>query len=394
MTSTSTVGLPRESRISRASTTSMIVFMRRPCLRLRPRLRAWPWPWRGLLRLGPIEQHGHARQLATLEELERGAATGRDVGHPLGQALLRDRGDRIAATDDDRRPGIRPLGEHPRDGLRAVRERRDLEHAERPVPEHGLHVGQRLDHQVLAGLAQVDDVPRGRDLLGLERLVLGAAGDLLGHDDVDRQDDPDAVVGGHRQDPPGVVGTIGLGQALADRLALRQQERVGHAATEDEQVDLGQQVVDDPDLVGHLGPAEDGRERALGRLEQLREHLDLALHQQPGVGRQELGDADRRGVRPVRRPERVVDVDVRVGGEGRGEGRVVLLLLGVEAQVLEEQDLAGSQPLDRVLRADPERVAGDRHVAPQQLGQALARPAGAAGRPGPCHRAGRGGWPG
>ena len=90
------------------------------------------------------------------------------------------------------------------------------------------------------------------------------------------------------QDPPGVVDAVGLGQALADRLALGEQEGVGHPATEDEHVDLGQQVVDHLDLVGHLGAAEDGRERPLGRLEELREHLDLALHQQPGVRRQEL----------------------------------------------------------------------------------------------------------
>ena len=51
-------------------------------------------------------------------------------------------------------------------------------------------------------------------------------------------------------------------------------------------------------------------------------------------------------------PERVVDVDVGVGGERRGERRVVRLLLGVEAQVLEQQDLAGPQPLDGVLGAD------------------------------------------
>ena len=54
---------------------------------------------------------------------------------------------------------------------------------------------------------------------------------------------------GRRQDPPGVLDPVGLGQALADRLALREQERVGHPAAEDEHVDLGQQVVDDPDLV-------------------------------------------------------------------------------------------------------------------------------------------------
>ena len=126
-----------------------------------------------------------------------------------------------------------------------------------------------------------------------------------------------------------------------------------------------------PILSRDLGAAEDRRERPLRVLEQLREHLDLALHQQPGVGRQQLGDADGRGVRPVRRPERVVDVDVGVGREGRGEGRVVRLFLGVEAEVLEHQHLARPEALDRVLGPDPERVAGDRDVPAHQLGQDL-----------------------
>ena len=107
--------------------------------------------------------------------------------------------------------------------------------------------------------------------------------------DVDRQDDPDAVLLGRGEDPPRVLDAVGLGEALADGLALGEQERVGHAAAEDEHVDLGQQVVDDLDLVRDLGAAEDRRERPLRVLEQLREHLDLALHQQPGVGGQELG---------------------------------------------------------------------------------------------------------
>ena len=70
------------------------------------------------------------------------------------------------------------------------------------------------------------------------------------------------------EDPPGVVDAVLLGQALADRLALGEQERVGHAAAEDEHVDLGQEVVDHPDLVADLGPAEDRGERALRVLEQ------------------------------------------------------------------------------------------------------------------------------
>ena len=71
------------------------------------------------------------------------------------------------------------------------------------------------------------------------------------------------------------------------------------------------------------------------------------------------------------RPERIVDEDVRVGGQGSRELRVVLLLLGVEAEVLEQQHLTVPQPLDGVLRTHPERVAGDRHVPVEEQGEAL-----------------------
>ena len=57
------------------------------------------------------------------------------------------------------------------------------------------------------------------------------------------------------------------------------------------------------------------------------------------------------------RPERVVDVDVGVRREGLREGGVVLLLLGVESEVLEEEDLARPEALDGVLRPDPESVS-------------------------------------
>lgn len=172
--------------------------------------------------------------------------------------------------------------------------------------------------------------------------------------------------------PSRVLDPIRLGQALADGLALRQQEGVGHAAAEDEHVDLGQQVVDDLDLVGHLRAAEDRRERSGRRLEQVRQGDDLALHEQARVGRQELRDADRRGMRAMRGTERVVDEDVGVTGQRRREARVVGLLLLVEAQVLEQEQFAGAEALDRVLGADAERVAGDRDVAPDELGQAQA----------------------
>ena len=43
-------------------------------------------------------------------------------------------------------------------------------------------------------------------------------------------------------------------------MALRGQEGVGHAASDDERVDLGRQDLEDGQLVGHLGAADDGDE--------------------------------------------------------------------------------------------------------------------------------------
>ena len=86
---------------------------------------------------------------------------------------------------------------------------------------------------------------------------------------------------------------VGLDQALADRLALGEQEGVGHAAADHEHVDLVDEVAQDLDLARDLGPADDRREGSLRVLHQLAQELDLLLHQQAGVRRQELGDAFR-----------------------------------------------------------------------------------------------------
>ena len=66
-------------------------------------------------------------------------------------------------------------------------------------------------------------------------------------------------------------------------------------------------------------------------------------------------------------------------GERLREGRVVRLLLHVEAEVLEQQDLPVAHAPDGVLGADAEGVAGDRDRAADQLAQALGRRAAGGG---------------
>ncbi len=71
-------------------------------------------------------------------------------------------------------------------------------------------------------------------------------------------------------------------------------------------------------------------------------------------------------------PERIVDIYVGVRGELRGKLRIVLLFLGVESEVLQQDRLACPEALDRILRAHSERVAGYRHVAPKERRDPLA----------------------
>ena len=193
--------------------------------------------------------------------------------------------------------------------------------------------------------------------------------ELRGDDVIGRQLEPQAPLLRPALDVARRVEQIGLDQRLADLDAARLEERVGHRAADQQRVDLGDQVLDHFELVGDLGAAEHGDERALRALEHPAEILDLLAHQQPGRRFLDvMDDAFGRGMGAVRRAERVVDVDVGQRGELPGEGRIVLLFLGVEAQVLEQHHAALAGGIDRRLRLLADAVVGELHrPAAEQL---------------------------
>ena len=76
-------------------------------------------------------------------------------------------------------------------------------------------------------------------------------------------------------------------------------------------------------------------------MEQSRQDLDLPLDQPPRHGlptarEHELGQRLHTRVRPVRGSESIPDVDVGQHRQLPGERRIVLLLAGIETQVLEQ----------------------------------------------------------
>eukprot|EP00964_Phaeocystis_antarctica_P164350 scaffold142275_cov60-Phaeocystis_antarctica.AAC.1 len=145
-------------------------------------------------RLGLLER-GHAGQDLALEELERGATAGGDVRHLLGEASLLHRRDRVAAADDgDAAVLAGDLGERVGDVECALGEGLKLEDAHGAVPDDGLAFLQlRLDHLGRLG-AVVQAHPARGDLLDLDALRLGVGGELVGDNDVCRQDKVDALL--------------------------------------------------------------------------------------------------------------------------------------------------------------------------------------------------------
>lgn len=127
-----------------------------------------------------------------------------------------------------------------------------------------------------------------------------------------------------------------------------------------EKAHLVEHVLDQLDLVGHLGTTEDSKERPLRILKRLRKELQLLLHQEPGCPLGEL-DAHHGRVRPMSSPERIVDIHIPERRKLIPELLDVLcrslrlrpilvlhrpLLLDVETQVLEQEDRAGRALVD------------------------------------------------
>ena len=103
----------------------------------------------------------------------------------------------------------------------------------------------------------------------------------------------------------GQVDLVFFDERLAGGDAQSALEGVGHAADDDEGVDLVEQVVDDVDFAGDFGAADDGDEGLLGRFERLAEVGDFLFHQQAGDGGlEEVRDAFSGGMGAMRASRR------------------------------------------------------------------------------------------
>ncbi len=294
----------------------------------------------------------------------------------LVQAEHADGGGGVAATDDGEGAVVRGgVDDGLGDALGALGERGHLEDTHRAVPEDGLGGGEDVG-ELLDGLrADVRGQPALRDLVEGDDLVLGVGGELGGGHEVHREDD---LVAETLEEVLAGVDHLLLQQGLLGVVALGVEEGVAHAATDDDLVGLAGQSLDDAQLVGDLGAAEDDDVRGLRVGGGLLQDGDLLLHQVAGVGRETLGDVVHGGLRTVDDAEAVGDEGTVVRGQGGelvGEGAALGLVLGglagVETHVLEEQDVALGQAVGALVGVLTGDVAGEGDVLAECLGEGL-----------------------
>ena len=210
-------------------------------------------------------------------------------------------------------------------------------------------------------------------------LNAGIVRDFVGNYVIDRQQELHVVRLGVGESLRGEINLVGLEQRLADLVALRLEEGVGHAAANDQGVHLAHQVLDDADLVAHLGAAKDCDERLLRMRQRLAQIFQFLLHQQAGRALlHKMRDALGRGVGAMRRAESIVHVVVAELGKLPGEIRIVGFLLGMEAEVLQQQRLPTLQLVGHLLRLHANAVGRKSHVlaAPQNVVEQNAQPLG------------------
>ena len=125
-------------------------------------------------------------------------------------------------------------------------------------------------------------------------------------------------------------------------MALSLEECVGHGSTDEDGVRLFHESIDDLNLIRNFRSAHDDDERLGGRFKLFDEEFELELHEHSDGGIADvLGDPSGGSVGAVGGAEGVVYEDIGELAEGSGEGGVVCGLACVEADVFEQEDVAG-----------------------------------------------------
>ena len=227
-----------------------------------------------------------------------------------------------------------------------------LEDAHGAVPEHGLGALDSLGIELLGLGTDVHTLTIVGDSVGSNNLGDSVLAKVIGNTVVDGEQNLDTLLLGLLEHLAGALDPVLFLEGLTNGQALSQEEGVGHAATDDQGVSGVDEVIENADLGGNLGTADDGDEGALGLGEDAGQRVDLLLEQEAGDGRQVSGGAHDGTLGAVSGAEGIENEDVTIGSELLGDLGIVLLLTLVKTDVLENEDLArldGSDSLSSLL---------------------------------------------
>lgn len=230
-------------------------------------------------------------KLLALEQLKGSTTTSRNVAQLVLNTVLGSNSSGITTTDDDDLARLSSLNSSIKNSLGAVSEGVELEDTWGTVPDDSLGLSDSLLVELDGLLGAVKTHPAVGDTLRVNDLSgLSVGSELIGDDEVAGQDDLDVVGLSLLHELGDELGAGLVEDGVADLGAGDDLlEGEGHAATDDEDVDLVEEVVDELDLVGDLGTTEDGEEGTSGVLKGLAEVLELLLHEET---RGLLGDLD------------------------------------------------------------------------------------------------------
>ena len=141
------------------------------------------------------------------------------MGHLVGNAGLLDGGDRVTSSDDG--DGVVHVGQGVGDRKGSLGEGIELEHSHRSVPDDGLAVSEALLEEVDRLGADVKSHPSVRNVRDVNDLGVGIRGELVGDDDIDRQDELDSLGLGLDLELLGELDLVLLDERGADREAYR-----------------------------------------------------------------------------------------------------------------------------------------------------------------------------
>src|ERR1022692_353229 len=309
-----------------------------------------------------VSQRLDSRKLLSFQELERRPAAGGNVRDLIRDFSAVHRRDRIATAHNRNRShvfrhGVSDLESPPRKS-------RNLKHSHGPVPYDGAGSRNFLREQFDGLRSNVERHAVGRNRLAFADLLHYRVGlRLHRHHVINGQQKLHIPLLCFLQQLPRQVHFVGLKQRLADLMSLSLQESVGHAAADNERIDLVHQVPDHADFVANLGAAEDRHKRRLGMLQRVAQIPQLFLHKQASRRlRHELRNTHSGCLPPMRRAERIIHVEVRQASQLLGELLVVRFFFGVKPQILQQQGLTLFQLRGHLLRLRSHAVGPEAHV--------------------------------